>query len=191
MRYAFGLGGMLIVIGVIVWIMGAPGGELDQAKSAIDARNKVDPQIKQWSGKAADGTPAKDSATLQAQTDSSGKLRGLLVADIVPGGAYEQHFGLKQYDLIVQVGPMDLRTQDEGMAEALMLESFTRNQEIVVIRGNTKLTLPQTPANSAGTPAAASTGQPAPAPNNTAPTPPKSKGLSGQLESIQQGIPTH
>jgi len=191
MRYAFGLGGMLIVIGVIVWIMGAPGGELDQAKSAIDARNKVDPQIKQWSGKAADGTPAKDSATLQAQTDSSGKLRGLLVADIVPGGAYEQHFGLKQYDLIVQVGPMDLRTQDEGMAEALMLESFTRNQEIVVIRGNTKLTLPQTPANSAGAPAAASTGQPGPAPNNAAPTPPKSKGLSGQLESIQQGIPTH
>src|SRR3569623_975807 len=129
MRYAFGLGGMLIVIGVIVWIMGAPGGELDQAKSAIDARNKVDPQIKQWSGKAPDGSSAKDSATLQAQTDNSGKLRGLLVADIVPGGAYEQHFGLKQYDLIVQVGPMDLRTQDEGMAEALMLESFARNQE--------------------------------------------------------------
>src|SRR3569623_1110804 len=88
MRYAFGLGGMLIVIVVIVWIMGASGGELDEAKSAIDARNKVDPQIKQWSGKAPDGSSAKDSATLQAQTDNSGKLRGLLVADIVPGGAY-------------------------------------------------------------------------------------------------------
>ena len=182
MRFAFGLGGLLVVVGVIVWIMGAPGGELDQAKSAIDARNKVEPQIKQWSGKGEDGTPAQQSATLQAQTDNSGKLRGLLVADIVPDGAYAKHYGLKQYDLIVQVGPMDVRTMDEGMATSMMLDSYTRSQEIVVIRGNERVTLPQS-ASATANPAA-------PAGSPAAPTAPKSKGIQGQLEGIQ-GIPTH
>ncbi len=190
MKFAFGLGGLLVVIGVIVWIMSAPGGELDQAKTAIDARNKVDPQIKQLSGKAADGTSAKDSATLEPQTDGSGKLRGLLVTNVVPGGAYDQHFGLKTYDLIIQVGPMDIKTQDASMAEAMMVESFSRKYEIVVIRGNNKVTLPL-PAGAAAPPApTAAAGEPQPAPSNAQPKPPKSKGLSGQLEQIQQ-IPMH
>ncbi len=192
MRFALGLGGLLVVIGVIVWIMGAPGGELDQAKSAIDARNKVDPQIKQWSGKSADGSSAKDSATFQAQFNTSGKLIGLVVTDVVSGGAYDQHFGLKTFDTIIQIGPMDLKTQDASMAEAMMVESFARNYDIVVMRANGKVTLPLPPGSVASpAPTAAATGQPTPAPTNAQPKPPKSKGLSGQLETIQQGIPAN
>lgn len=191
MKFAFGLGGLLIGVGVIIWIMSGPGGTLDQAKTAIDTRKKVEPQINQWSGKSADGTSAKDSATLEPQTDSSGKLRGLLVTNVVPGGAFDEHFGLKTYDLIIQVGPMDLKTQDASMAEAMMVESFSRNYEIIVVRANQKLTLPLTAGASAAPSAPAATGQPAAAPTNPQPTPPKSKGLSGQLESIQKQIPTH
>jgi len=182
MRYAFGLVGLLVGFGIVIWLMS------DSATTAIDARNKVDPQLKQITGRSEDGTPAGQSATLQAQTDSSGKLRGLLVADIVPGGAYDKHFGLKQYDLIVQVGPLELKTQDEGMAEALMTEAMQRNQEIVVIRGNNKLTLPAS-STAAATPAAPVDAANPSAPA-AAPTPPKSRGLQGQLEGIQ-GIPTH
>ena len=183
MRYAFGLGGLLVTVGVIIWIMAAPGGELDHAKSAIDVRNKVQPELNRIGGKGEDGTPAEKSATFEGQNDpQSGKFRGLLVADVLPAGAFEKHFGLKQYDLIIQAGPIDLRTQDEGMAKALVVESFQRGQELTVIRGNDKLTLPQ--ASTAATPT--TPGQPAAQPNK-----PKSTGLSGQLESIQNSIPTH
>ncbi len=181
MRYAFGLVGLLVGFAIILWLMSG------NAQTAIEARNKVDPQLKQLAGQASDGTRAEKSASLQPQHDSSGKFTGLLVFDIVPGGAYQTHFGLRQYDLIVQVGPLDLRAQDEGMAQALMIESFQRNQDLVVLRGGKRMTLPEPAGAPTATASPAAPGAPAtPSPSK----PPASHGLQGQLESIQN-IPTH
>jgi len=163
MRYVFGLVGMLAVLGVIVYLMGDAGGELEQAKTALDTGAKIRPQLNQIAGRDADGTPANLSAALSPQM-AGGKLRGLLVSELTAGGAYETHFGLKQYDLIVQIGPMDLRMLDSDTAQAQMLDAYQRNQTIIVERGKERLTLP-------------------------VPTD-KPKGLQGQLEGIEH-IPTH
>ena len=70
MRAAFGLVGLLVVIGVIVWIMGAPGGYLDKTKADIDAGNKAKAQVNVIAGNSSDGeyqfrkTVTLDLATL-------------------------------------------------------------------------------------------------------------------------------
>lgn len=179
MRYAFGLVGLLVGFAIIAWLMSG------SAQTASEVRKKVEPEVRQIAGQSADGTRADKSAALQAQHDGSGKFTGLLAVEVVDGGAYETHFGLKQYDLIVQVGPLDFRTLDEEMAKAQMIESYQRNQEIVVLRGGKRLILPQP----AGTSTPAVTASPAPAP---AAKPPAPHGLQGQLEGIQQqSVPTH
>lgn len=186
MKMAFGLGGLLVTLGVIVFIMGGPGGTLDQSKAAIDAQKKVDPVVKQLTGKSADGTRAQDSATLVGQF-ANGRMSGLAVQDVVTGGAYQAHYGLQPYDLIVQIGPHDLRGQDEEMGRALMVDAVRFSQPIVVMRGSNRLTLPQVGAMPGGTPVPGGT----PTPAGTQQKPPAGGDpVRRQLDSIP-GIPTH
>ncbi|CAN5433317.1 hypothetical protein BH10PLA1_BH10PLA1_05230 [soil metagenome] len=166
MRYAFGLVGLLVVLGVIVWIMGGKGGELDQAKTALETREKLEPQLNQLAGRDASGASVAESAALSPQMNG-GKLRGLLVSELTPGGAYEKHFGLKQYDLIVEIGPMDVQMFDAEAAKVQVMDAYQRDQSIVVQRGAEKITLPA-----------------------SIPGVERPQGLQGQLDAIKK-IPMH
>ena len=68
MRAVFGLGGILIVLGVIVYIMGGKNGELAHDKAAIDAGHKATEQFSQTAGRDSNGNPVKQSATLEPQS---------------------------------------------------------------------------------------------------------------------------
>ena len=63
----------------------------------------------------------------------------------------QQYYGLQQGDQIVQVGTMDmeLMNNDSGLAEAEIQEAYQRQQQLVVVRGGTKLTLPGTDTSAA------------------------------------------
>ena len=50
MRAFFGLAGILIVIGVIVWWLGAPGGGLDQTHQTLKTGETAREQVSQISG---------------------------------------------------------------------------------------------------------------------------------------------
>ncbi len=174
MKAAFGLGGLLVTLGVIIFIMASKGGWLDQAKTAIDEKNKVEPQLQQLSGKDAEGNRADESATLEPQLNG-GKMAGILVTALTPGGAYQTHFGFQQFDYITQIGPQPVTNMSESDAKAFLLDAYRLGQNVTILRGNQKLMLPQ-----------------APKPGNPSPTrqPAGGNALQRQLQGIQ-GVPTH
>jgi hypothetical protein len=177
MRYAFGLGGLLIVLAAIAIMMHL---EANEAATDLAAQKEVKPVIDKISGHSADGTPADQSAALQPQYDSSGKFIGLLAASVTPGGAYESQWGLKAFDLIVQIGPHDLRDpmNDPDMAKALMVDAVRYSQPLVVVRAGQHVTLPLPAAPTAS--------------GGATPHQPDQGGnpIQRQLDAIQN-VPTH
>ena len=103
MRAMFGLVGILLVIGVIVYWMGAPGGELDQTKKTIKTGEVLREQVSQISGHdSSTGGLAMNSATFEMLT-SGGKPASLMVSDVVADGAYAHYFGLQKDDVITAI----------------------------------------------------------------------------------------
>ena len=156
MRMAFGLIGVLVAVGVIVWIMIQI--TLPHTEAVLSARKKVEPEVQRISGHDENGAKATDSIKLDAES-TGGKMTAVLVTSITPGGAMEKHFGLKRNDSIVQIGPLtmnEIHAADE--AKDYLLDAYERNREIIVVRDEKRITLPvpaATPAPSSGTPAAA------------------------------------
>lgn len=180
MRAAFGLVGILIVIGVIVWIMGGSGGTLDHTKQVLDTGRKADEQVRQVAGIAKDGLRVNETITLEPQIEG-GKLSYVLVTDIVADGPMATHFGLKKNDSIIEVNEMKIRELSNGdpeLAKSMILEAYQRKQPITVVRGGSNVKLPQ-----AGTSAAAPAAPASPA----TPSQPKqsSDPLQRQLDAIQ------
>src|SRR5688500_12948004 len=98
MRMAIGLAGILVTMGVIIWIMSAI--TLPSAKQAIDVKKKVTPQVEQWAGHTSEGTRAVDTFRVKAEHSSAGRMNGLLVTEVVEGQAIDKYFGLKEGDVI-------------------------------------------------------------------------------------------
>ena len=81
MRAIFGLVGILIAIGVLVYFLG-PGGGLEHTKQVVEQGEKARHQAEQLAGRDASGMRVQDSITLDPQT-SGGRLNSILVTDIV------------------------------------------------------------------------------------------------------------
>ncbi len=167
MRAAFGLVGILLTLGVIVWFLG-PGGGLAHEKAAIDAGNKAHDTMSQVAGRDAEtGTPVKESATLQIST-SGGKTDSVLVTSIQADGAYAKFWGLQRKDSIIELGSLNVRDQvtSKDDADAYLMDAYQKQQPIIVVRDGKKITLPQS--------------------NGTPPKSPQSS-LQSQLDAIQKG----
>src|SRR3954452_7411508 len=101
MRMAFGLVGLLVVIGVIVWIMHSV--TLPATQQELNTRKEMPPKVQQMGGKDSDGTDSRQQIKLDAES-SGGKMTSVLVTDITAGGVMEKYFGLKKDDSIVEIG---------------------------------------------------------------------------------------
>jgi hypothetical protein len=191
MRMIFGLAGLLITIGIIVWIMKSTILPYDQ--SVISQGKHARAQAAQFAGKdEATGGRVADSITLSAETSGS-KVGSILVTALVPGGPMQTYFGLQRDDSITAVNGLDIRDFNDGeLSKAMVLEAYQRKQTLTVIRGGQELVLPQ-PATANAAPAPAQTAAPVPA---AAPAAARSKSgqpsspLSSQLDAIQ-AVPTH
>ena len=175
MRAVFGLGGILIVIGVIVYIMGAKNGELAHDKAAIDAGNKATEQMSQVVGRDENGDPVKNSATLEPQS-SNGSLNGVLVTSVKADGPYAKFWGLKREDLITEIGPLPVKqvVTDSGAADDYVMDAYQHRSPLTIMRDGQKMTLPT--ADAAGAAKPHESGNP----------------LQDQLNAIQgQPVPTH
>jgi hypothetical protein len=177
MRAVFGIGGLLVGLGVLVWIMGI---ELGHDKAVIDAGNKATEQVNQIAGRDEGGTPVKQSVTLEPQT-SNGKTASILVTSVVADGPYAKVWGLKRNDAIVEIGPLPVSqvVTDAGAADDYVMDAYQHGEPLTIYRDGNKMVLtpvsPLTPA----TPGA-------PAPNGSG------NPLQNQLDAIQsQQIPTH
>jgi hypothetical protein len=135
MRAGIGLLSILVVAAIIFYISfggkngGYEGQVLKQGKTAGDEAAQISGQ-----------EHPEDS--LSFDDDMAGnEFRGLKVTAVTPGGVMDKAYGIKAGDLIVQANQLDLRGSDGGMARAMVTEGFSRNQNLVVKRGDLELTL--------------------------------------------------
>jgi hypothetical protein len=170
MRYAFGLVSLLVVTGIIVFLFAKY--EIPVAKKGKETQEQVQP----ITGKTAEGIPAKDSIKVDSQM-VNGELRSLLVTSVTPDGYFDQYYGLKVGDKVLQINGVDIGTMsvnDIGMAEANLWS--VQSRPITISRGGQTLTLNATdgtlgkPGGASATPGGPGTSTPpaaTPAPGGT------------------------
>ncbi len=187
MRAVLGIGGLVIGLGVLVWVVYV---ELGYDKASIDAGNKATEQVNVIAGRDDSGTPVKKSVTLEPQSDN-GKTASILVTSVVADGAYAKVWGLKRNDAIVEIGPLPVSqvVTDPGSADDYVMDAYQHGEPLTIYRDGNKMVL--TPV-SALTPSAA--GAAAGAPGGSPGGSPGQSGnpLQNQLDAIQsQQVPTH
>ena len=166
MRAGFGLVGLLITIGVIVWLMNTT---LTHDKAAMESGRKATETVNQISGRSQDGS-MRFSESLEIDIiRTGGKVNNILVVDLKEGGPADTFYGLKKDDCIIELGPLSVRDQITSKEEArdFLSDAYQRSQPIVVVRREQKITLPLAPP---------------PKTPNTPATPQQ------QLESIQKSV---
>lgn len=195
MRAAFGLVGLLVVVGIIMLLFSTYS--LPVAKRGKQAQDEV----REIAGRDENNAPVTDAITLDAQ-DRNGRMEGAVVTDITAGSAIEKKYGLQKGDLIIALGPLTVKDHISSAGEArdFLLDAYQKNQPVIVMRGWERLTLPLDPAAAAAAPAPPPppVGQPAPGdaadtatapqPDPAPPQPPakqKPGGLEGQLDLIR------
>lgn len=147
MRAIFGLAGVLVMLGVIVWLMGGPGGELDQAKKAIDTKKSLEEPISHITGQDAAGGKVMDAATFEILT-SNGKPASVQVMSVVPGGSYDKFFGLRKGDIITAIESQGLKTpireldNNVDVVREKMFDAFRYSGKLTIKRDGKELTLP-------------------------------------------------
>ena len=84
-----------------------------------------------------------DAVILEVQ-DKAGKMESVVVSDMTANSAIQQRDGLQKGDVILQIGPLSVRDNMSSADEAkdFLLDAYQKNQDLVVIRGWDKLTLP-------------------------------------------------
>jgi len=141
MRFAFGLVGLLVTMGIIAMMMSMQTDVLKKGGPADKAHHQAE-QIS--------GVGAKESVTMEP-VESGGKVSAIQIKTLVAGGPIEKYFGLMPGDQVVEVAQQKVRDMNDAeLAEALILESYQRSQQIVVERNGQKITLPATGGNSSG-----------------------------------------
>jgi hypothetical protein len=135
MRAGIGLLSLLLVAGIVFYLSfggkngGYEGHVLTEGRTAGN-------EAAQFSGQEH----PEDSIVLTDDL-AGNELRGLKVTAVTPGGLMERTYGIAVDDIIIQANQLDVRGQESSMAKAMVAEGFARNQNLVVKRGPTELTL--------------------------------------------------
>jgi C-terminal processing protease CtpA/Prc len=129
MRMGLGLLSLLIVVGIIAYIASQHTAAVSKANK--DARQQVAP----ITGRGPDEAPMEKSA------DFSGDRNGLSVTKVVAGGYFDLFYGVKQGDIILQAGNVDLKGMDETSAVTALLDQAPRKLDLIVLRNGQRVTL--------------------------------------------------
>jgi hypothetical protein len=137
MRMAFGLVGLLVTLGVIIWIFHvytAPS-----LKVAGQTRQKVNA----WAeSNTAEGMAEAEASIVLDESISGNHFDGFLVKSIVPGGPMARDFGLVAGDKIIAIAGLRMRDFDNpDLSKAQLFEAKLRGQPLTVIRGNAEIEL--------------------------------------------------
>lgn len=131
MRAAFGLGGLLVAVGVIVWLW-----SVNHPADTVRTAQKAQEQAEQFSGGGV-----RESIRLEPRL-RNGRLQSLHVNYLARGAPLEKHYGLKRDDLIVKIGPMEVREFDDvkdGMD--WLVQAYQTNRELTVMREGKEIVL--------------------------------------------------
>lgn len=150
MRGAFGLVGLLVVGGIVVWLLVVGGGGKDgkgYLETVGTAKKQAESQVQAISGRDAQGQPVTASLRLEVVT-SSGRSSGIRVTSIAADGPIARKYGLQVGDVITEFGPLPAGDfADETAAANQLQDAFQRSLSLTVLRNGQKLTLPQAGGN--------------------------------------------
>jgi hypothetical protein len=184
MRMVFGLAGLLVVIGVIAWIMYKV--ELPATQDAIHVQEQTQVMADQISGRDSNGNDIGTTYQDYADMRDDGKLQDLQITDLKPDSALAQRFGVLKNDVvIVAIDPHGVDTQLNGLDSEEAGKDAIRNAyqpggQLVIMRGNNKLTLPLAPSQQKPVPVAQAPQQ---APQQT----PQQQQMAQKTEKQQEG----
>ena len=131
MRAVFGIAGLLVSVGVIVLII-----SMYHPADTVRTGQKAQQQAEQFAG-----VGARESIRLEPR-ERSGKLYALHVNYLVKDGPMEKHYGLKRDDLIVKIGPMEVKDLDSVKDGAdWLVQAYQTNRELTVMREGQELVL--------------------------------------------------
>jgi len=146
MRMAFGLVGLLVTVGVIAWLMYAIEAPDIQASHA--AQQQAETLVNQLNAQDANGVKVEDAYKVFADSRDDGKLQDLQVTQVLPGGPMDVKYGLKPNDVIIAViDGHTVRTDLNGLnseqdGKDAIRDAYTTDGQLIVQRGDQKLTLP-------------------------------------------------
>ena len=146
MRMAFGLVGLLVTVGVIAWIMYAVEAPDIQASHAVQVQAET--LVNQLNGQDANGVRIEDAYKVFADSRDDGKLQDLQVTQVMPAGPMDAKFGLKPNDVIIAaIDGHTVRTDLNGLnseqeGKDAIRDAYTGGGQLIVQRGDQKLTLP-------------------------------------------------
>jgi hypothetical protein len=186
MRMAFGLAGLLVTIGVIAWIMAKV--ELPETQDAIHVQQQAQVMTDQISGRDSNGNDIGTTYADYPDMRDDGKLQDLQITNLDPNSALAQRFGVQKNDVVlVAIDPHGVDTPLNGLNDELagkdaIREAYQPGGQLVVQRGNQKLTLPLPP--SALTPVATAQNKPNP---NTQQQTQQQQQMAQKTEKQQEG----
>jgi hypothetical protein len=142
MRAGFGLVGLLICIGVIVWIMKAA--ILPHTEATLQAKKKAEDTLNPIAGYSRDGS-MKFSDSLVVETETKGgKIAAIDVTSVVAGGPADTDYGLKEGDAITDIGELSVKDNIQSESDAMnqiVQFGYERSAPLIVMRDGAKLTL--------------------------------------------------
>lgn len=147
----FGLGGLLVTIGVIVWIMGKA--ELPYDQAVLSADKQATSEVQQMAGRGEGGVPIANTFKLFPDLRSDGRLQDFQVSQLSPDSPLATDFGLQVNDVIV--GAIDGHgvetdmqgSTDEKASQDAIIDAYSTGGKLIVQRGDQKLTLSGKPFN--------------------------------------------
>lgn len=139
MGAAFGLLSLLITVAIILWMMVGTGYTGAVAKQNQAARQ----QLNVLSGKDPTGTVSAID-TIHTRVDRTGARPRFIATEVQQGGVMEERYGIRPGDRIVEIAGLDFETNigSKESGDEWLATAYARQQSIVVMRGNQKLTLP-------------------------------------------------
>lgn len=131
MKFAFGLVSLLVVLGIIAVMMSTG---TDYNSAVIKKGNETRETAAQISG-----VGFNESFSAKA-VERGGKLYGLEIVAVRPGGPMDSIFGLRAGDVITGIGPQDVRDiNDEEMARALLMDVSRGAGQLEISRNGEKM----------------------------------------------------
>lgn len=127
------VGGLLLMllIGIGLYLFLAA----DNAKTVTTAAKPSRQAAEEISGQGM-----RESYTLE-NVESNGKITAFKLKTLDPNGPLARIYDLQVGDDIIEIGPFSVRSDDPGTLRALLEESGSRQQKIVVLRNGQKVEL--------------------------------------------------
>jgi hypothetical protein len=122
--------------------------EAPDIQASHAAQQQAETLVNQLNAQDANGVKIEDAYKVLADSRDDGKLQDLQVTQVMPGGPMDVKYGLKPNDVIlaaidghtVRTDLNGLNSEQEG--KDAIRDAFTTDGQLIVQRGDQKLTLP-------------------------------------------------